>query len=343
MRSPNSASRRRLPAERDKIGARTLLRTLAASLALASVMTITSSRAIAQTGDASAVASDVGTGFRSEYAEIEPGVRIHYVRGGEGRPVLLIPGWPQTWYAWRHLMPKLAAAGYEVIVADTRGMGQSGRPASGYDMGAVGTDLHRLMAERLGHDRYSVVGHDIGMWVGYAMAADRPQAVERLALVDAVIPGIAQSPPMFMPQSENRLLWHFMFNQLADLPETLILGREEAYLGWLFDNYAYRPGAVAREEYMRAYAPPGAMRAGFAYYRAIPLTIEQNKERAKRRLTMPVLALGGEFGTGDLPRTSMASVTTSVQGGVLPGCGHYVPEECPDQLAERLLPFLAGK
>jgi pimeloyl-ACP methyl ester carboxylesterase len=328
---------------RSQVSNQSFLRMFAALLALVSGMMIASNTTVAQTGGASAVASDAGPGFRSEYAEIQPGVRIHYVRGGAGKPVLLIPGWPQTWYAWRHLMPKLAAAGYEVIVADTRGMGQSSRPASGYDIGTVGTDLHRLMAERLGHDRYTVIGHDIGMWVGYAMAADRPQTIERLGLVDAVIPGIAQSPPMFMPQSENRLLWHFMFNQLSDLPETLISGREEAYLGWLFDNYAYRPGAVARDEYMRAYAPPGAMRAGLSYYRAIPLTIEQNKERAKQRLTMPVLALGGEFGTGDLPRASMASVTTSLQGGILPQCGHYVPEECPDQLAERLLPFLEGK
>ncbi len=319
------------------------LRSAAMLVALSTALAVFDSQpALAQSNGPAALASSVGPEFRSEYAEVAPGVRIHYVRGGAGEPVLLIPGWPQTWYVWRHVMPQLAAAGYEVVVPDTRGMGQSSRPSFGYDMGTIGADLHRLMAERLGHERYAIVGHDIGMWVAYAMAADRPQAVERLALIEALIPGITTSPPMFMPQSENRLLWHFMFNQLPDLPETLISGREEAYLGWLFDNYAYRPGTVARDEYMRAYAPPGAMRAGFSYYRAIPETIAQNEERAKRRLAMPVLALGGEFGTGDLPRTSMAPVAASLSGGVLAGCGHYVPEECPVELTERLLPFLAA-
>ncbi|MDQ9389180.1 alpha/beta fold hydrolase, partial [Serratia marcescens] len=153
------------------------------------------------------------------------GRRLHCVMAGEGRPVLLIPGWPQTWYTWRHVMQALAAAGFQAIAVDPPGIGDSDNPAGGYDTGSVGAALHAMMT-LLGHERYQLVGHDIGMWIGYAMASDFPQAVERLVLTEAVIPGLAPPPPIFVAPEENIFLWHFMFNQLADLPETLTQGRE---------------------------------------------------------------------------------------------------------------------
>lgn len=280
-------------------------------------------------------------GFVHGYDRIE-GVKIHHVGVGEGPPVLLIPGWPQTWYVWRHIMTALAGAGFRVIAADPRGIGQSGRPADGYDTGRAAADLHGLM-RKLGHERYSVVGHDVGMWIGYALASDRPGAVERLAVMEALIPGLDAPPPVFMPRGENVFFWHFMFNQLPDLPERLIEGRERAYLAWMFEQWSYRREAVAFDAYAEEYSVPGALRGGFAYYRAIPETIVQNAERARRKLAMPVLALGGEHATAGIPLETMRSVATDVRGGILPDAGHFVPEECPEALLEYLIPFLRGE
>jgi len=283
----------------------------------------------------------VESDFAHGYLDVED-ITLHHVTMGEGPPVLLIPGWPQTWYVWRHIMPALAAAGFRAIAVDPRGLGQSSRPVGGYDTGRVATDLHALMG-RLGHERYSVVGHDIGMWIGYALASDYPQAVERLAIMEASVPGLAQSPPVFGPPEKNIFRWHFMFNQLPDLPEMLIQGRERAYLSWMFDQWAYRREAIAVDTYVEAYSAPGALRAGFSYYRAIPETIAQNTRRTERKLTMPVLALGGEHAAADAPLTTMQRVAVDVRGGILPGCGHLVPEESPDGLLEYLVPFLRGE
>jgi pimeloyl-ACP methyl ester carboxylesterase len=282
---------------------------------------------------------EIGDGFKSAYQTVGA-VKLHYVDGGEGRPVLLIPGWPETWYAWRKVMPALARR-YRVIAVDTRGMGGSGRPVGGYDMGSAAADLHGLM-NQLGYRQYAVVGHDIGMWIGYALAADFPRDVDRLAVVEAMIPGLSPTPPLFLPPNQNLRRWHFMFNQLPDLPEALVTGREREFLSWLFEHYAYRPDMVAIDEYIRAYSVPGAMRAGFEYYRAIPETMAQNKKRAETKLEMPVLAIGGDHANGLIPKQTMEPVATKLSGGVLLECGHFAPEECPDALLELLLPFLSN-
>jgi pimeloyl-ACP methyl ester carboxylesterase len=239
-------------------------------------------------------------------------------------------------------MPALTAAGFRVIAVDPRGIGQSSRPANGYDMGRVAADLHYLM-HQLGHERYAVLGHDIGMWIGYALASDYPQSVERLGIMEAVIPGLARSPMVFVSPAENVFLWHFMFNQLPDLPEMLIQGRERAYLAWMFDQWSYKRDAVALDAYVEAYSAPGALRAGFAYYRTIPETIAQNARRAERKLPMPVLALGAEHATAGAPFTTMQPVTVDLRGSILPGCGHFVPEECPDALLDHVIPFLRSE
>jgi pimeloyl-ACP methyl ester carboxylesterase len=136
-------------------------------------------------------------------------------------------------------MPALVK-NHKVIAVDTRGMGGSGRPIGGYDMGSAAADLHGLMSQ-LGYNRYAVVGHDIGMWIGYALAVDFPHDVDRRDVIEAMIPGLTPTPPMFMPQDQNLRRWHFMFNQLPDLPEALVAGRERIFLTWLFEHYAYRP------------------------------------------------------------------------------------------------------
>ncbi|VWD21280.1 alpha/beta fold hydrolase [Burkholderia contaminans] len=276
--------------------------------------------------------------FDHQYVRID-GQRIHCVTAGAGTPVLLIPGWPQTWFAWRHVMQALAAHGFMAIAVDPPGTGYSDRPDAGYDTGRTAATLHRVMVQ-LGFDVYQVVGHDVGMWVAYALASDHPEAVKSLALTEAVIPGLAPAPSIFAPPEENIFLWHFMFNQLADLPETLIAGRERAYLEFMFNRWSFRRDCVAVDVYIDAYSAPGGLRGGFAYYRAIPETIRQNQARAQRKLTMPVLAIGAEHATGDAPLVTMRDNATDLRGGVVPDCGHFIMEEAPDAFIGHLLPFL---
>lgn len=219
------------------------------------------------------------------------GVRLHYVEGGSGPPVLLLPGWPQSWYAWRLVMPVLAAAGRRVVALDPRGMGDSGRPASGYDMQSVAAEVHGFVeATGLAADgSIDVVGHDIGTWIGYAYAADWPGDVRRLAVMDASLPGVTPAPPAGIPSAETNLkTWHFAFNRLDDLPEVLIQGREREFLTWLFaskSTRAWRIGQAGLDEYVRVLAAPGALRVALAYYRAAfcPDVLVQSQARAGRK------------------------------------------------------------
>ena len=268
------------------------------------------------------------------------GVKLHFVEGSEGqRTVVLIPGWPQTWYAWRKIMPDVANT-YHVVALDIRGMGESSRPESGYDTETLANDISALM-DQLGISRYSVVGHDIGMWIAYSLAAKHGAQVDKLVVSEAFIPGISPTPPMLQPPEKSAALAQFMFNQLRDLPEFLVSGREASYLRWNVEHRAYWPDRVAVDEYIRAYSVPGAMRAGFEYYRAIPLTMHQNQELKKRKLIMPVMAIGAAFGSGETTVATMKSVSDSVKSKIVAQCGHYIPEECPEEFLNELMPFLA--
>jgi pimeloyl-ACP methyl ester carboxylesterase len=277
-------------------------------------------------------------GFQHRYLKVA-GQRIHYVTVGKGEPVLLIPGWPQTWYTWRYVMTALAANGFTAIAVDPPGTGYSDRPDNGYDTGAVATTLHELM-KQLGYSKYSVVGHDIGMWIGYALASDYPADINKIALAEAVIPGLAPAPNIFVAPDDNIFLWHFMFNQVPDLPEMLTAGKEREYLNFIFDHWSYRRDRIAVQTYVDAYSSPGGLRAGFAYYRAIPQTIRQNKQRAEKKLTMPVLAIGADQATRDAPQLTLQGRAVNLHGVMLNECGHFVTEECPEELMTELLPFL---
>jgi pimeloyl-ACP methyl ester carboxylesterase len=278
------------------------------------------------------------------------GVRLHYVEGGSGPPILLIPGWPQSWYAWRLIMPMLAAAGRRVIALDPRGAGDSDRPYSGYDMKTVAADIHGF-ADALGlvaDSKLDVVGHDVGTWIAYAFAADWPDDVKRLAVFDAALPGITPPPPAGIPSAEaNVKTWHFAFNRLDDLPEILIRGHEREFLTWLFHAKAVRSwtiGPADLDEYVRVLAAPGATRAAFAYYRAAcsPEGLAQSRARAERQLIVPVLAFGAEYGVGEALIDTMRLVAGNVQGGIIKDCGHYLPEECPQTLADEINRFMAS-
>ena len=161
------------------------------------------------------------------------GVRLHFVEGGSGTPILLLPGWPQSWYAWRYVMPLLAKAGRRVIALDPRGMGDSDRPASGYEMRTVAAELHDFVEalKLTANGPVDVVGHDLGTWIAHAYAADWPGDVKRLAVFDAALPGITPPPPAGIPSAEaNVRTWHLAFNRLDDLPEILLQGREREFL-----------------------------------------------------------------------------------------------------------------
>jgi len=272
---------------------------------------------------------------------------LHYVEGGTGKPLMLIPGWPQSWYAWRYVMPNLVAAGRRVIAVDPRGVGDSDRPAGGYDMSTAAADMHGL-AHSLGlltDGPLDVVGHDVGAWIGYAWAADWRGDIRRLAVMDALVPGVS-APRTDLPADEANLRsWHFAFNRLDDLPEILLAGRELAFLTWLFRAKSLRPWAIAHEdveEYARQLAAPGALRAASAYYKAAfaPDGLAENRRRSERPLTIPVLALGAERGVGQTIVDAMQVVAKDVSGKVLSGCGHYMPEEAPLRVVEALVRFL---
>lgn len=286
--------------------------------------------------------------FHRETATVN-GVRLHFVEGGRGAPMLLLPGWPQSWYAWRYVMPLLADAGRRVIAVDPRGMGDSDRPATGYDMRTVAAEIHGFVeALELASDGpIDVVGHDLGTWISYAYAAEWPQEVGRLAVFDAALPGVSPPPSAGIPTEEaNVKTWHFAFNRLGDLPEVLLQGREREFLTWLFRVKALRGWTITStdlEEYVRVNAAPGATRSALSYYRHLLSAegLEHNRQRAGIRLDMPVLAFGAQTGVGSMLFDTMRLVAHDVRGGVFNGCGHYMPEEAPRVVASQVLAFTA--
>ncbi len=269
-------------------------------------------------------------------------VRLHYVTAGQGFPVVLLHGWPQTWYEWRHIIPELAK-NYRVIAPDLRGLGDSSRPADGYDKKTVGNDVWRLVHEKLGIDAFHLVGHDWGGPTAYAIAAAHPEAVRKLVILDVAIPGDGSAN---ISQGGRR--WHHAFQQTADLPEALVAGREDIYFGWFYRNYGHHPNVIPDEdiaEYLRTYRQPGALRAGFAYYRNIPRDIADNQAISQSfKLPMPVLALGGNSSWGRRTEVleSLKSMATDVRGGVIENCGHWMPEEQPEELLLHLRAFFSA-
>ncbi|HPU16646.1 MAG TPA: alpha/beta hydrolase, partial [Polymorphobacter sp.] len=256
-------------------------------------------------------------------------VTLHHVGAGRGEPVLLLHGWPETWFMWRDVIPLLAPH-FEVIAPDLRGLGDSSRPEAGYDKATVARDIAALMT-RLGHERFRVVAHDWGGPVAFALAAQFPDRVQAMAIFDA--PVLGDGGPI---EHHNR--WHFGFHALPGLPEALTQGREDSYLRFFYRFGGARPDAIseaAQAEYVRAYAQPGAMTAGFNYYRAVPQDIAATVafREAGKRLEMPILVYGGDPATRGRGMTALESwqrVAGNASGGVAENCGHWIPEERPD-------------
>jgi pimeloyl-ACP methyl ester carboxylesterase len=267
-------------------------------------------------------------------------VRLHHLDGGphDGRTVVLLHGWPQTWYAWRKVLPGLVEAGYRVTAVDYRGAGESTRPPGGYDKATMAGDVRRLL-ERLGVERVHLVGRDIGLMVAYAMAAQWPDAVASLTMLDVPIPGTdAWSQAKADPQT-----WHFGLHRQRDLAELLVAGHEYEYLSTFYRARTQIAGAITDDDlavYAHAYAAPGALRAGFELYRAFDEDERAFSDLLKTKLAMPVLALGGELDNGTLIADMAREVADDVRSAVVPGAGHWSAEERPEFVLDELLAFL---
>ena len=267
------------------------------------------------------------------------GIQLHYIMGGkgEGDPIVLLHGFPQTWYEWRDIIPQLIANNYTIIAPDLRGLGDSERPQTGFDKKTIAEDIYQLV-KKLGYSKIYLVAHDWGSAVAYSYATAHPEGVNKMVILDIVLPGFGlEEAANFSPSG----LWHLSFHTVRDLPEKLIEGKEDIYLNWFYD-WTYNQSAItseAREEYIQQYSKPGALRAGLEYYRAVFEDAKQNKEYGKDKLDIPVLAIGGEAGLGNLTTSSFHKVANNVTGITLPNTGHFIPEERPNFLTKQILEF----
>src|SRR5437773_323015 len=283
----------------------------------------------------SATAGKVPAGFTEHFAEVN-GVRVHYFIGGNGSPVVLLHGYAETSHMWIPIMP-LLAKNRTVIVPDLRGAGDSSKPESGYDKKNMAVDIHDLTS-KLGFNRVSIVGHDIGLMVAYAYAAQFPQTTERVVLMDAFLPGIGDWTHVWL----MRDLWHFHF--YGEVPLALVKGRERIYFEHFWNDFAADPKhsvpEADRRFYAKAYAKPGGMRAGFEYFRNFERDAKDFAELSKTPLQMPMLVLTGEKASGEFLIQQARLVATNVEGVVVTGSGHWLMEEAPEQVIPKLVEFL---
>lgn len=277
-------------------------------------------------------------------ADIEPGLRLHYVTAGGGQCTLvLLHGFPETWWQWHHVIPPLVDAGFRVVVPDYRGAGDSWRPSGGYDKRTMAGDIHHLLRDHLGiADPVVLVGHDIGLMIAYAYAQAYRKDVSHLVVIDAPLPGTA----VFDRLRSDPRVWHFAFHNARDIAEMLVAGRERLYIQSFFNARIFDPWAITERDldiYASAYAAPGAMRAGFELYRAFDQDSEDNRNTLKQngKLTVPVLAVGGTTSTsGPVVEEMMREVADNVTGFRVPRSAHWIAEENPLAFTEALLKFL---
>jgi pimeloyl-ACP methyl ester carboxylesterase len=264
-----------------------------------------------------------------------PGVRFQYLIAGKGDPVFLLHGYAQTSHMWRPLISELAKT-HRVIAPDLRGFGSSSKPESGYDKKTMAQDIHALAAS-LGHSRIAIAGHDIGLMVAYAHAAQFPREVTRIALIDAFLPGIGDWKTVWL----LRDLWHFHF--YGKTPLALVDGRERIYFEHFWNDFAANPNhsvsEVDRQLYAASYAQPGAMRAGFEVFRAFEQDAVDFAAFSKTKLKMPMLVLTGEKASGEFLIRQARLVADKVEGVVVNGSGHWLIDEAPDQVIPRLVTF----
>jgi pimeloyl-ACP methyl ester carboxylesterase len=313
------------------------------SIATAETVAVKSTKASSAFSDTVLVRSLPG--FKSGYAEVN-GIQLHYVAGGKGQPLVLLPGWPETWWEFHKIMPELAKH-YHVIAVDLRGMGGSSRPRDGYDKKTMAEDIYQLV-RLLGYDKAYIAGHDIGSMVAYSFAANHPEATQKLVLMD-VPPadnGLMKWP--LLPENgtfgdkidENHAFaWWFAFHQVKGLPEKILAGgrirleQDTIFTYLLKDDSSI--GSLDRNVYAAAYTSADAIRAGDAWYQAFPQDIIDDE--TYKKLEMPVLALAGPG--YNWMNAVMTAKATDVKVVKIPDCGHFIPEEKPEVAVKYLVEF----
>lgn len=271
----------------------------------------------------------------SRFATVD-GVRLHYLLAGNGDPIVLLHGYAETSHMWRPLIARLAAR-HTVIAPDLRGFGESDAPATGYAKAAMARDIHALVTS-LKITKAKIVGHDIGLMVAYAYAAQFPGEVDRIALMDAFLPGVGDWKHVWL----LRDLWHFHF--YGKTPLALVAGRERIYFEHFWNDFAADPTKSVPEKdrvlYAKAYARPGHMAAGFEVFRAFEQDAAEFEQFAKIKLPMPMLVLSGEKAGGSFLIEQGRLVADNVDGVIVKGAGHWLMEEAPDRVIPKLVEFL---
>ena len=274
--------------------------------------------------------------IKSRFANVN-GVRLHYLAAGAGDPVILLHGYAETSHMWLPLIAELVAT-RTVIAPDLRGAGQSAKPAGGYTKAEMAADIHAL-ARSLGYERVQIVGHDIGLMVAYAYAAQYAAEVQRIVLMDAFLPGVGDWRNVWL----MRDLWHFHF--YGKTPLALVHGRERIYFEHFWNDFAadakHSVPERDRRFYAREYGRPGGMRAGFEYFRAFEQDVKDFAGFAGKPLAMPMLVLSGEKAGGEFLIQQGKLVATNVEGVVVRGSGHWLMEEVPEQVIPKLVEFLS--
>jgi len=281
----------------------------------------------------SANASDKSIASRE--AEVD-GAKLHYMTAGHGTPLILLHGYAETSLMWKPIIPSLAER-FMVIAPDLPGIGDSAVPANGLDMKSAAIRIHGL-AKSLGVQKAEVVGHDIGLMVAYAYAAQFPSEVTKLVLMDAFLPGVEGWESVY----NNPSIWHFRFN--GPTPEALVQGRERTYFDYFWNDFAADKTRsipeADRKAYAAAYARPGRMHAGWAYFVSFLQAAKDFAQLSQTKLTMPVLTIGGDKSLGEALGRQAKLVATDLTVVVLKNTGHWVLEESPKETTEALQKFL---
>ncbi len=279
-------------------------------------------------------------GTTEQTANVGGGVSLHYTVSGKGDPLLLIHGWPETLYSWRRIVSTLAQS-HTVIALDLPGLGGSSPSPNGYDEQTVAEEVYHLITH-LGYQHISVVGHDWGGVIAYALTTAHRDVVSRLAILDVALPGegLEKSITTFQPGANS--WWWWLNNAPNNIAEQLTQGKEEAFFATCIRAVTYNQAAFPESEiahYAHDYAASGRMHAGFEYYRGYFKDVEETHASAKSLLPMPVLAIGGDHSAGPQVEASMKMVAKDVHGVVIKNSGHFIAEEQPNALSQQLLAF----
>lgn len=278
-------------------------------------------------------------GFSSQNINVN-GTKLHVVKGGQGEPLLLLPGWPQTWWSYHKIMPALAKD-FEVIAVDVRGMGSSAKPESGYDKRNMARDIYELV-QHFGFSQVNIAGHDISATITHSFAAQFPELTKKVVFIDTppIDPNIHRLP-MLPPPGHNGGFypWWLGFNQIQNLPEQLLEGRSHILLNYVFDNLTADSSSLPQEDrevYFNHYNRIENIRSGNRWYQAFPQ--DAIDSQAYNKLNMPVMGIVGEGGAA--LKQALPAIANDYSIRIIPGAGHFIAEEKPVKTVEILKEFL---